>query len=458
MQDALIYNSDDTICAISTAPGTGGIAVARVSGHNAITIVSKIWKGKNLNDVASHSAHLGIVYDSNGEILDEAVATVFRNPNSFTGEDVVELSIHGSRWIQSQLIQSLITAGCRMALPGEFTRRAFAAGRLDLAQAEAVADVISSSSKAAHRMAMSQMRGAFSKKIDAMRDELVQLASLLELELDFSEEDVEFASRNRLLEIADTLSAQLKRAAASFRAGQAIKDGIPVAIVGNTNAGKSSLLNALVEDDRAIVSDIHGTTRDVVEDTIEIGEYLILFQDTAGLRQTEDPIEQLGIERSHSVASAANIVIYVVDSSIASNPEETARELPHIDIIVANKTDLPQQFDSATWQKVYPTATILPCSARNGKGIDTLRQTICDLLRADTSEDDIIVANARHAQSLAEAAANLEALSAALRNGIPTDLAAQDLRAAIHHLSTITGTITTPEILQNIFKNFCIGK
>ena len=291
-----------------------------------------------------------------------------------------------------------------------------------------------------------------------MRDELVQLASLLELELDFSEEDVEFASRNRLLEIADTLSAQLKRAAASFRAGQAIKDGIPVAIVGNTNAGKSSLLNALVEDDRAIVSDIHGTTRDVVEDTIEIGEYLIRFQDTAGLRQTEDPIEQLGIERSHSVASAANIVIYVVDSSIASNPEETARELPHIDIIVANKTDLPQQFDSATWQKVYPTATILPCSARNGKGIDTLRQTICDLLRADTSEDDIIVANARHAQSLAEAAANLEALSAALRNGIPTDLAAQDLRAAIHHLSTITGTITTPEILQNIFKNFCIGK
>ena len=458
MQDALIYNSDDTICAISTAPGTGGIAVARVSGHNAITIVSKIWKGKNLNDVASHSAHLGIVYDSNGEILDEAVATVFRNPNSFTGEDVVELSIHGSRWIQSQLIQSLITAGCRMALPGEFTRRAFAAGRLDLAQAEAVADVISSSSKAAHRMAMSQMRGAFSKKIDAMRDELVQLASLLELELDFSEEDVEFASRNRLLEIADTLSAQLKRAAASFRAGQAIKDGIPVAIVGNTNAGKSPLLNALVEDDRAIVSDIHGTTRDVVEDTIEIGEYLIRFQDTAGLRQTEDPIEQLGIERSHSVASAANIVIYVVDSSIASNPEETARELPHIDIIVANKTDLPQQFDSATWQKVYPTATILPCSARNGKGIDTLRQTICDLLRADTSEDDIIVANARHAQSLAEAAANLEALSAALRNGIPTDLAAQDLRAAIHHLSTITGTITTPEILQNIFKNFCIGK
>lgn len=458
MDDALIYNSDDTICAISTAPGTGGIAVARVSGSNAIKLVSKIWQGKNLNEVASHSAHLGTVYDCNSEVLDEAVATVFRNPKSFTGEDVVELSIHGSRWIQSQLLQSLVAAGCRMALPGEFTRRAFAAGRLDLAQAEAVADVISSSSRASHRMAMSQMRGAFSKKIDSMRDELVELASLLELELDFSEEDVEFASRNRLLEIADTLSAQLKRAAASFRAGQAIKDGIPVAIVGNTNAGKSSLLNALVEDDRAIVSDIHGTTRDVVEDTIEIGEYLIRFQDTAGLRQTEDPIEQLGIERSHSVASAANIVIYVVDSSIASNPEETSRELPHIDIIVANKTDLPQQFDSSAWQTVYPEAMILPCSARNGKGIDTLRQTICDLLHADTSENDIIVANARHAQALTDAAENLEALSQALRSGIPTDLAAQDLRAAIHHLSTITGTITTPEILQNIFKNFCIGK
>lgn len=458
MDDALIYNSDDTICAISTAPGTGGIAVARVSGTNAIAFVSKIWQGKNLNEVASHSAHLGTVYDCNSEVLDEAVATVFRNPKSFTGEDVVELSIHGSRWIQSQLIQSLVAAGCRMALPGEFTRRAFAAGRLDLAQAEAVADVISSSSRASHRMAMSQMRGAFSKKIDSMRDELVQLASLLELELDFSEEDVEFASRNRLLEIADTLSAQLKRAAASFRAGQAIKDGIPVAIVGNTNAGKSSLLNALVDDDRAIVSDIHGTTRDVVEDTIEIGEYLIRFQDTAGLRQTEDPIEQLGIERSHSVASAANIVIYVVDSSIASDPKETSRELPHIDIIVANKTDLPQQFDSSAWQTVYPEAKILPCSARNGKGIDTLRQTICDLLRADTSENDIIVANARHAQALTDAAENLEALSQALRSGIPTDLAAQDLRAAIHHLSTITGTITTPEILQNIFKNFCVGK
>ncbi len=245
IQDSLIYNNGDTICAISTAPGIGGIAVIRVSGPDAIANVKKIWKGRDLETVDSHTAHLGKVLDADGEMLDECVATVFRNPTSFTGEDVVEVSVHGSKWIQAQLIQSLIAAGCRMALPGEFTRRAFAAGRFDLAQAEAVADVIASSSKASHRLALSQMRGTYSRKIDAMRDELLQLASLLELELDFSEEDVEFASRSRLLELAEDLSLQLSRAAASFKSGQAIKDGIPVAIIGNTNAGKSSLLNAL---------------------------------------------------------------------------------------------------------------------------------------------------------------------------------------------------------------------
>lgn len=461
MQNALIYNPDDTICAISTAPGVGGIAVARVSGREAFVKVSAIWKGKDLAVVPTHTAHLGKIIGPDGEILDEAVATVFRNPASFTGEDVVEISVHGSRWIQAQLIQTLISTGCRLALPGEFTRRAFAAGRLDLAQAEAVADVIASTSKASHRLAMSQMRGNYSKKIDAMRAELVQLASLLELELDFSEEEVEFASRSRLLELSDSLSEHLARAAASFKVGQAIKAGVPVAIVGNTNAGKSSLLNALVADDRAIVSDIHGTTRDVVEDTVEIGEYLVRFQDTAGLRDTDDPVERMGIERSRNAADAARIIIYVVDASAGVTPSTAALDLSHGDsslIIVSNKCDLVNDFDDAVWHSAYPDAEILHCSALHGSGIEDLRKTISKILAADTATDDIIVANARHAEALGLAADSLRSLSSSLREGIPTDLAAQDLRQAIHHLSSITGTITTPEILQNIFSHFCIGK
>ncbi len=458
----LIYNQGDNICAISTAPGVGGIAVARVSGPEAIGIVAKIWRGKDLTNVKGHTVHFGKILDCDGAELDDALATVFRNPSSFTGEDVVELSVHGSRWIQSQLIRSLINAGCRMALPGEFTRRAFASGRLDLAQAEAVADMIASSSKAAHRLAMTQMRGTFSKKIDAIRDELLQLASLLELELDFSEEDVEFASRSRLLELSDTLSTRLKQVASSFREGQAIKDGIPVAIIGKTNAGKSSLLNALVADDRAIVSDIHGTTRDIVEDTMLIGDYLVRFQDTAGLRETEDPIENIGIQRSRNAARNARLIIYVLDSGSDITPQDAAAELnslPSDDlIIVANKNDLSATFDIESWASFYPDALILPCSALLGDGIEDLKQAISDRLAADTSESDIIVTNARHAEALHEAAESLATFANALRQNIPTDLAAQDLRHAIYSLSSITGAITTPEILQNIFTHFCIGK
>lgn len=462
IQDSLIYNNGDTICAISTAPGIGGIAVIRVSGPDSIANVKKIWKGRDLETVASHTAHFGKVLDADGEMLDECVATVFRNPTSFTGEDVVEVSVHGSKWIQAQLIQSLVAAGCRMALPGEFTRRAFAAGRFDLAQAEAVADVIASSSKASHRLALSQMRGTYSRKIDAMRDELLQLASLLELELDFSEEDVEFASRSRLLELADDLSLQLSRAAASFKSGQAIKDGIPVAIIGNTNAGKSSLLNALVSDDRAIVSDIHGTTRDVIEDTVLIGDYLVRFQDTAGIRETQDPIERMGIERSRMAADTAKLIIYVVDSSSSIEPNSVSSELSELSqsslIIVANKSDLKNAFNDDEWRNVFTEAKIAHCSALLNQGIEELKVVISNELSENTANTDIIVANARHAQALNDAAESLKSLSTALREGIPTDLAAQDLRQAIYTLSTITGTITTPEILQNIFSNFCIGK
>lgn len=458
----LIYNQDDTICAISTPPGVGGIAVARVSGNEAFDIVGKIWRGKDLKNVPGHTAHFGKVLDCDGQDLDQAVVTVFRAPASFTGENVVEISVHGSRWIQSQLIQSLIEAGCRMALPGEFTRRAFASGRLDLAQAEAVADMIASSSRAAHRLAMSQMRGVFSKKIDAIRDELLQLASLLELELDFSEEDVEFASRSRLLELSDTLSVRLRQVASSFRAGEAIKDGVPVAIIGKTNAGKSSLLNALVAEDRAIVSDIHGTTRDIVEDTVVIGDYLVRFQDTAGLRETEDPIESIGIKRSRNAARNARLVIYVLDSKSDTTPCEAIAELSEIEqnqlIIVANKIDIADSFDLEVWAKAFPEAKILPCSALNGNGVEELKGIISQWLASDTEEADIIVTNARHASALTEASESLRIFAEALRQGIPTDLAAQDLRQAIYSLSSITGAITTPEILKNIFEHFCIGK
>lgn len=460
--DNLIYNSNDTICAISTAPGVGGIAVARISGAQAFDIMRKIWIGKDLDKVPSHTAHLGKVLDSEGQDLDHGVVTVFRTPTSFTGEDVIEISVHGSRWIQAQLIRSLIAAGCRMALPGEFTRRAFASGRLDLAQAEAVADMIASSSRAAHRLAMSQMRGTFSKKIDAVRDELLQLASLLELELDFSEEDVEFASRSRLLELSETLSDRLQKMASSFKSGEAIKDGVPIAIIGRTNAGKSSLLNALVADDRAIVSDIHGTTRDVVEDTAVIGDYLVRFQDTAGIRDTDDPIESIGIERSRRAARNARLVLYVLDSKSNITPQAAADELSGIDcsrlIIVANKIDAVDYFDSDVWAKSFPEAKVVHCSALFVNGLDDLRQIISDRLNAETSDTDIIVTNARHAQALAEASESLRSFALSIRQNIPTDLAAQDLRHAIYSLSSITGTISTPEILQNIFSKFCVGK
>ncbi|MDE6207985.1 MAG: tRNA uridine-5-carboxymethylaminomethyl(34) synthesis GTPase MnmE [Muribaculaceae bacterium] len=483
---ALIYNNGDTICAISTPSGVGGIAVARVSGPDAFDIVGRIWQGAHLQSVEGYTAHYGTVLQRDGSFLDQALATVFKAPRSFTGENVVEISVHGSKWIQQRLLDSLIGAGARMALPGEFTRRAYASGKVDLAQAEAVADMISSNSGAAHQLAMSQMRGEYSRAIDAMRAELVQLASLLELELDFAEEEVEFASRSRLLELADALSAKLQASADSFSTGRAIKDGIPVALVGATNAGKSSLLNALVGDDRAIVSDIHGTTRDVIEDIVEIGDYLIRFRDTAGMRETDDPIEQMGIERSRRAASDATIVVYVVDGNeqLHEATDITANDL----IIALNKCDLSrhenagapyltaqesdttqhasEQIASAResklsteqLQKQYAHARVISCSAVTGEGLDELCRAITAILDQRLAGANITVANARHAEAFAGAAESLRAFAAALRAGIPSDLAAQDLRQAIYHLSTVTGQITTPELLQTIFQSFCIGK
>lgn len=521
-------NGADTICAISTPPGVGGIAVIRVSGPRAMEISDRVWEGKPLRETPGHKVRFGRIIDPShgGELLDEGVATVFRAPASFTGEDVVELSVHGSRYVQRRLLEILVGQGARLADAGEFTRRAFANGKLDLAQAEAVADVIASNSRAAHRLAASQMKGAFSRRLEELRGKLLDLASLLELELDFSEEEVEFASRDRLRDIATEIHSEVSRLEQSFSAGSAIKNGIPVAIIGPTNAGKSSLLNLLLGEDRAIVSDIHGTTRDTIEDTLEIGDYLFRFIDTAGMRDTTDPIEALGIQRSRQARDRAAIIIQVVDatnpdrkidftghssdesqqpteshySNAAHSTDETPHtqdslptdEIPTPTILLLNKADLlsptsPQTAQAAEHPTPYtlpksahpitslncsqhhtsahptPVKThhTLPFSTKTGQGhkeLLNLLTTIADTLRGNTDEDTILVTNLRHVQALREAGRTTAAILDGLRANLPGDLIAQDLRATLHHLSTITGTLTTPDILASIFSRFCIGK
>lgn len=472
----IISESQSTICAISTPPGVGGIAVIRVSGPEAIEIVDKIWQGKPLAEAKSHTAHLGNLIDPSRdrELLDQAVATLFRAPASFTGENVVELSVHGSRYVQRRLLEVLINSGARLAEAGEFTRRAFANGKMDLAQAEAVADVIASNSRAAHRLAASQMKGVFSRRLEELRGKLLDLASLLELELDFSEEEVEFASRARLRDIATEIYNEVSRLEKSFSAGSVIKEGIPVAIVGQTNVGKSSLLNLLLGEDRAIVSDIHGTTRDTIEDTLEIGDYLFRFIDTAGLRETTDPIEALGMERSRQALAKAAIIISVVDVTNQSDAQiEVAMEGVKADvptILLLNKSDLLgadahniiETMTSAIAARTDSNnLTTINFSTKTGQGHQQLLSTlseIADELRGSTDEDTLLVTNIRHANALREAAASSAAVIEGLRLGIPGDLIAQDLRATLHHLSSITGTLTTPDILASIFSRFCIGK
>ena len=463
--------TDDTICAISTPAGVGGIAVARVSGKDAISLVNKVWKGKNLSEVTSHTAHLGTIVDEQGEAIDQAVATVYRNPRSFTGEDVVEIAVHGSRWVQRELINLLVRTGCRIANAGEFTRRAFANGRMDLAEAEAVADVIASSSRAAHRIAMSQMRGDFSRKLTHLHDQLLDLASLLELELDFSEEEVEFASREKLLNLAQDIHSIVSRLASTFATGSAIKDGIPVAIVGETNAGKSTLLNQLLHEDRAIVSDIHGTTRDTIEDTIEIGDTQFRFIDTAGLRQTNDTIEVLGIQRTLQKITDARIVLWVIDSTAGSEAINRAAEqiIPKLTaeqrlIIAINKTDHPLSdlpaVTSALADVTLPANVIITLiSARQGTDIESLEDSLVKASgTADIPQDQIMVTNARHYQALLLATDSIARAIDALQTGISGDFIAQDIRETLHHLGEITGTITSQDILTTIFSRFCIGK
>ena len=457
----------DTIVAVSTPHGMGGIAVVRVSGPDALTAVEKRWKGAWLDTMQSHTAHLGQLLDSQGELLDEVVLTLYRAPHSFTGEDVVEVACHGSVWIQRQIVNTLIEAGCRAATGGEFTQRAFANGKMDLSQAEAIADVIASGSRAAHRVAMNQMRGAFGRELSVLRSQLLQFVSLIELELDFSEEDVSFADRSKLIDLATDIYRVITRLADSFQAGNAIKHGVPVAIVGASNAGKSTLLNGLLRDDRALVSDIAGTTRDVIEDTMVLGGVQFRFIDTAGIRESADVIENMGIERSFQKMNEAQIVLWVIDATAAL--AEVDRFVPMIAehchdkqlIAVVNKTDVADggPVVEALQGRLPEGAAVLPISAKSRADVERLEQLIVEkAMLPEMDNEALIVTNARHYEALVRAGEAIARALEGLRAGVSGDFVSQDIRECMHYLGEITGEISTDDILGEIFSHFCIGK
>lgn len=456
----------DTIVAVSTPPGIGGIAVIRLSGKDAIKILSKCWKGASLDEMVTHTAHLGKILFEDGKALDEVVVTYFKGPRSYTGEDVVEISCHGSRWIQREMVNLLVRLGARPADPGEFTKRAFLNGRLDLAQAEGVIDLISSSSRASHRMAMQQANGRFTAYLNQLRDSLIEFASLLELELDFSEEEVEFADRERLRDLADEIIRVLDRLAASYSTGKALKDGVPVVIAGAPNAGKSTLLNQLLDEDKAIVSDIPGTTRDVIEDTCEINGILFRFADTAGLRDTVDSVERIGISRAEERLAKASIVLWLLDMTGDVNAaleeiEGRVEALPEAShVLLCNKTDLMGTFEGSLQERIRNKfSSVLQISASQGEGIDELRETMYSLAcREYNPETDMILTNGRHYAALLRGSEALKRARVALDTGLSADFIAQDVRESLHHLGTLTGTISTPDLLASIFTRFCVGK
>ena len=483
----MYIRNEDTICAPATIPGTGAISVIRVSGPEALSIADKVIRCRKgtIADAPGYTIRFGTAHDTSGAILDEVLVSIFRAPHSYTGENSVEISCHASSYIVSSLINLLYNAGARAAEPGEFTQRSYLNGKMDLAQAEAVADVIASQNAAAHRVAFKQMKGGFSDELRSMRKELLELVSLMELELDFSEEEVEFADRTRLDSLLEQIIIHVSRLIDSFRLGNAIKNGVPVAIAGATNTGKSTLLNALLGEDRAIVSDIHGTTRDTIEETLNIDGILFRFIDTAGLRETTETVEKIGIERTFRKISEASIVLGMVDltrdfestfetiDSIVQTVDLMTQKL----VFLLNKTDISEVNNNVTIENYivsllknkYITnnngnnlsdkVEILKISAKTGSGIENLRSCLAssqqDLL---TDSDTTLVTNQRHVQALSDTRTSLLRVREGLASGLPTDLAAQDIREAIYHLGSIVGEISTDEVLGNIFQNFCIGK
>lgn len=469
-----MLNIEDTICAPATVPGTGAIAIIRMSGKDSFRIADKVvsCKGSTISETEGYKLRYGVALEADGTDLDTVLVSVFRSPHSYTGEDSVEISCHSSKYVVERLLQRLVDSGARPAGPGEFTQRAFVNGKMDLAQAEAVADVISSQNAAAHRVAYSQLKGGFSKELKSLRDELLKMTSLLELELDFSEEDVEFASRRELSALLDGALRHIHSLTDSFRYGNALRNGVPVAIVGAVNAGKSTLLNALVGDDRAIVSDIAGTTRDTVEETMTIDGTLFRFIDTAGLRTTQDEVEKIGISRSYKKMSEAEIVLALLDVTVPEEENEHSISdiLNNLDvksqklIVLLNKVDvlgsnINVSLLNNTVSSPDEKVTKLYISAKTGFGLDTLRTLLSDSQKTATLDSgQTIVTNLRHYQSLMSAAASLENVRSSLTTSQTPDLLSEDLRQALHHLSSILGEVTPDEVLGNIFERFCIGK
>ncbi|AYN68391.1 tRNA uridine-5-carboxymethylaminomethyl(34) synthesis GTPase MnmE [Euzebyella marina] len=468
--------TDDTIIALATPSGAGAIAVIRVSGKNAVKITAPLFQssfGKNLMEQPSHTIRLGHIVED-GKILDEVLVSVFKAPHSYTGENVVEISCHGSNYIQQQIIQLFLRNGCRTAQPGEFTLRAFLNGKMDLSQAEAVADLIASDNAASHEIAIQQMRGGFSNEIAELRTELLNFASLIELELDFSEEDVEFADRTQFKNLLARIREVLKRLIASFAMGNVIKNGIPIAIVGEPNVGKSTLLNALLNEERALVSDIAGTTRDTVEDEIAIGGIGFRFIDTAGIRETEDVVEGMGIQRTFEKIEKSQVTLFLIDSlqiltsserqeSLIGSLKKIKMDHPQKPIVVvANKKDqLSEEQNDAITQMLdqIDGITFQILSAKTKVGVEELKDTLLSFVNTGAlRNNETIVTNSRHYDSLIKALEEIEKIQLGMDQGLSSDLLAIDVREALYHLGEITGQVTNDELLGNIFANFCIGK